>query len=61
MKDKNGNILNIGDTIQNKAGLKGKLTNINGMTRIVVRSQSGRITQTMRPSDVNLALVEKVV
>ena len=61
MTDKNNTPLKVGDKIRNKAGMVATLTNINGITRLVVRSNSGRITQTMQPSEVNLALMEKVV
>jgi len=59
-KDKNGNILKIGDKLKNTKGEVARIENICGVTRLVSR-KNGRVVQTMRLNDVNLEMMEKVV
>lgn len=54
MRDKNNNILKIGDTIKNNAGLTGKLVNHNGKSYF---EHSGGRTLL---SEIDMNLVEKV-
>ena len=51
--------LKINDQIKNKSGMVGTVANINGVPKIVVRNESGRITQTIAMRDVNLVHFEK--
>ena len=59
MKDKNQNILKVGDTIQSK-GKVGKLENLTGVTLLVFRRNNGMIESTVVLRKVDLKLWELV-
>jgi len=60
MVDKNGNLVRVGDTVQNKAGVIGTLTIINGVCKIIIKNEFGRITQSIPCKEINLKLMAKV-
>ena len=49
-----------GDVLISKNGLIGTIGEINGMTRIIVRDFRGKISQTLRVSEINLRHFERV-
>lgn len=60
MTDKNGTALNIGDTIKSKNKLLGTIVKVNGVKKIIVRNEFGKITQSLPVREANLANMEKV-
>ena len=59
-RDKHGNILKIGDTIRNSKGETRKLENINGVSMAVARDDTGKITNTIVLSKIDLTQMERV-
>ncbi len=60
MKDKNGTIIKVGDTLRNKEGKVAKIENIRGVTMLVVRDHNQKITQTTSFRKIDLNHFEKV-
>lgn len=52
--------MKIGSKYKSKNGLVGTIENINGVPRLVVKNQNGKITQTISPRKLDLEKFEKV-
>ena len=58
-KDRNGNIIKVGDTLLHKKLGKAKIENIKGVTVLVFRRDDNSIKKTIMFSKVDLAEWEK--
>lgn len=60
MKDRNGNILKIGNKLKNKKGDIGTIQNIGGVTMLIHKHENGEIKQSIVFNKVDLSQMELV-